>query len=144
MRRIHDAELIEAFMKHPAIWPHVTDDDSTPIDQWRPVIAPQVYWLLSDDGGALFWTYPLQPRLWEAHSQVLPEFRHNTVSYYRAAFDFLKQNTICARLLGLIPAGNYRAKRAAEAAGMKAAHTLARCFKKRGRLIDMTMYEVEI
>ena len=144
MRRIYDARFIENFTKHPDIWPHVTDDDCVPIDQWRPVIAPHVHWLLSDDCGALFMTYPLQPRLWEAHSQVLPGFRENTVAYYKAAFAYLKQETICTRLLGLIPRGNYPAKRAAEAAGMKAAHTLARCCKKRGRLIDMTLYELEI
>lgn len=128
-------------MKHPAIWPHVTDDDSAPQELWKPVLARPVHWLMSDDGGALFMTYPMQPRIWEAHSQVMPEFRRNTVSYYLAAFDYLKQNTICARLLGLIPAGNYRAKRAAEAAGMKPTTTLAQCCMKGGRLIDMTMYE---
>lgn len=142
MRRIADAGFIEAFCRHPAIWPHLVDDD-TP-EGWKPPIAPHIHWLLSDDGGALFMTYAVQPRLWDGHGQVLPEFRKNTTRYYREAFEYLKQNTPCARLIGLIPAGNYRAKRAAEAAGMKATTTLARCCKKGGRLIDMTLYEVEI
>ena len=144
MKRIHDAGLVERFIKHPAIWPFVTDDDCGQIEDWKPVMAPHVHWLLSDDGGALFMVYPLQMRLWEAHSHVLPEFRTNTVGYYRAGMEYLKHNTQCARLLGFIPSGNYRAKRAAEAAGMKKAAVLARCCMKGGRLIDMTMYEAEI
>lgn len=144
MKRVLDPDFIEAFAKHPAIWPHITDDDCAPIEAWKPAMAPHIHWVLSDDGGALFMCYPLQPRLWEAHSQVLPQFRRNTRAYYLALADYLKNNTICTRLLGLIPAGNYPAKRAAEAAGMKAAAQLARCCKKNGRLIDMTLYEREI
>ena len=142
MKRIHDAWLIASFCADQEIWDFIADDD-TPLN-WAPPMAPHIHWLLSDDGGALFMSYAVQPRLWEIHFQVLPEFRRNTRAYCAQAVDYLRTQTKCARLIGFIPDGNWRAKRAAEAAGMKATTTLARCCMKGGRLIDMTMYEMEI
>lgn len=144
MRRTHDAELIRSFITNPAIWPHVTEDDAGPAENWQPALAPHIHWLIADDGGALFMVYPLLPRLWEAHSQVLPEFREHTKNYYEQVREYLRRNTLCGCLLGLIPDGNYKAKRAAEAAGMTALGAVSNCWLKGSRKSGMTIYKLEI
>jgi hypothetical protein len=142
VNRIIDADYIKSILKHPSIWPFAMDD-AVDKDTWEPPLAAINHWLMPDGGGALFLTYPHDATLWEAHSAVLPERRTQTVELYRQAFEYVRQNTSCKCLIGKIASGNYRARRAAEAAGMKFIGTLPKACRRRG-LRDVSLYALEI
>jgi RimJ/RimL family protein N-acetyltransferase len=140
--RTFDAEYIHAILKHPAIWPWAMDD-GLDRETWCAPINSVNHWLRPQEGGALFLTYAQDPLVWEAHSAVLPEHRAKTVEFYKWAFDYVRHNTPCKCLIGKIAEGNYRAKRAAEAAGMKFIGTLPKACQRRG-LRDVAIYALEI
>lgn len=136
-----DRDYIEGILFHPSVWPWWQDDDAP---DWRPPIGPNVIWLRPEEGGALFMIYPHFPRLWEAHSAVLPEYRTNTTRYYREGIQWVRDNTICTHLVGMIPTGNPRASAAVRAAGFKQEGLFTKAKMQRGKLRDIAVYGLEI
>lgn len=144
MNRVSDAGLIRSVMAHPDIWPHIGDDYSGQAEDWMPVIHDSIVYLMPDDRGACFMLHPHSVTLWEVHSAVLPAFRGHSVGYTKAIVKWLSENTQCRHLMTLIPQGNFRARRLAEAAGMVQEGLFPRSFMKGGELIDQAVFGMEI
>lgn len=143
MIRTGDGAHIRAVMADAGIWPLVCDDGASPED-WQPAGGEHVHWVRSEDGGALFLTYPLNRTLWEVHIAVLPDFRDRTTGYIRDFAQYARENTQAACLLGFIPADNAPCLRAARAAGFKVTGSAPHSWRRLGRLIDMTIVTLEL
>ena len=144
MIRTTDREYIRSVFTHPAIYPHVCDDFNADPGAWEPVITGDVVYLRPEDGGACFLFHPHSRVLWEVHSAVLPEYRNHSLEYVKACAAWLQANTTCKCLMTLVPEGNYRARRLAEAVGMRLTGTLPNSFLKGGALVDQALLTMEI
>jgi RimJ/RimL family protein N-acetyltransferase len=142
--RTTDREYIRSVFTHPSIYPFVSEDHDPPADKWEPVVNEHAIYLRPEEGGACFLFHPHTRIVWEVHSAVLPEYREHSLEYVTACAEWLRQNTPCKCLLTRIPKGNVRARRLAEAVGMRLQGILPNSFLKDGRLIDQAILTMEI
>ena len=144
MIRTADREYIRSVFTHPAIYPHICDDFTTDSETWEPVIADEICYLRPEEGGACFMFHPHTRVLWEVHSAVLPENRDRSLEYVKSCAAWLRVNTTCKCLMTLVPGGNFRARRLAEAVGMRLTGILPSSFLKGGALVDQALLTMEI
>ena len=144
MIRATDREYIRSVFTHPAIYPHICDDFAVAPEAWEPALSEEVIYLRPEEGGACFLFHPHTRVLWEVHSAVLPERRGQSLEYVTACAAWLKANTTCKCLMTLVPKGNHRARRLAEAVGMRLTGILPSSFLKGGALVDQALLTMEI
>ena len=71
MMRTFDIDQISAILKHPDIWPAVSDE-SQDIDEFKPPMDNSIHYLI--DEGALLILHPDGDNM-EVHVNILPEYR---------------------------------------------------------------------
>lgn len=105
IERHFDAERLNEIVNHPDVLPWIGHNPSEPLDLTRIISDVSNYLLLGEHGGILF--YRLQPGLYEAHTQVLPEGRGKwTVAMTWAALRFMFTQTDCVEVVSKAPEGN--------------------------------------
>lgn len=133
-------DYVKSIITHPACFAGAVGEGDPAT--WEPNVGPYVAWLRAP--GAAFMLYPLTALLWECHSAVIPEFRKHTKAYYAAVREWIGDNTTCRHLIGMIAEGNWKAQRAAEAAGMKREGFLPNSKLYRGQIVGTHVYGIEV
>lgn len=148
--RTQDYDLIRRIMSHPRVYPHITDDGCSPVEEFHPVESPEIWYVLvrSENGHTLsfgdvvgMWVFvPQNAVCWEVHTCMLP------AAYGEAAAIAAKQMaewiwsyTPCRRIITNVPVNNRLALRFAKAAGMVEFGRNERSFLKNGALVDQIM-----
>lgn len=135
-----NVDYIRSIITHPANFAGcVGEGDPT---AWKPNMADNTVWLKAP--GAVFMGFALTPVLWECHSAVVPEFRQRTKEYYQQAIDWMRENTTCRHLIGMIPEGNLLARVAAKAAGFKREGFMPNSRMHAGQLVGQYIYGVTL
>ena len=103
-----DARRLNEIVNHPDIYPWMCGASKKPLDFTEAIERDDVMVLLGEHGGVTF--NQLQPGLWEAHAQILPE-GHGAwaLSCVQACFHWLFTRTDAVEVLMRCPKGILRA-----------------------------------
>lgn len=138
--RSTDYALIRGIMSHPAVYPHLTDDDSPAAADFRPIESDLIWYLVVWDGNQLLGLWMLHPHnaiCWEIHTVLLPNSWGDQAHRAAAAvLAWIWQNTPCRRIVTNVPADNRLAYHFALSAGLEVYGTNEASFLKHGRLQD--------
>lgn len=139
----NDLELIERTIKHPRVFPHVTDDDSIDPSDWKPELSDEVTYLAVSDDPMFYGIFVLiqkSPICFEIHSCLLPTaYGITAIVALSGAIDWAWRNTTCRRIVAGIPDDNTLAYRLAKNAGMEDYGLNPDCVIRGGRLRSMKL-----
>jgi GNAT superfamily N-acetyltransferase len=142
MRAETDVSIIANVLKHPSIFPYISDD-YTPSD-WMPSPSGASVFLMPEDNSACFVFTKHSGVLCEGHLAVLPEARKRGEALGRAALDWMKENTDCKAVMGLVQEKNKHACRYVERLGFEQSGRIKKGFAKDGELVDLVIYTMEL
>ncbi len=140
VERSTDYALIGGIMRHPRVYPHLTDDASPAAADFRPIESDAFCYLVAWDANELLGLWLLVPQnavCWEIHTALLPGAWGSRAR--RAAEVMLAwvwENTPCQRIVTGVPQGNRLAYHFAIQAGMEQYGINEASFLKGGRLLD--------
>jgi RimJ/RimL family protein N-acetyltransferase len=141
--RTHDMELVRGVMRHPKIYPHLTDDGCPPAEEFEPMDHPAVWYVRVLDGDEFLGLWVFAPEnavCWRVHTCLLPAAwgkRAREAAVQMAAW--IWENTPCRRLVTTVPSHNRLALKLAEAAGMRRYGLNEKSYLKRGELRDQIL-----
>lgn len=141
---LHDVDRITETLRHPRIYPHITDD-SCPVDpkEFYPSIGdPLVHLGVFDEDEylGLFLVHPHSVFMWEVHTCLLPHaWGTRAVQAAKMLIQWVFDNTSCQRLITSVPQGNPLALRLARNAGMTVYGINPKSLQRDGILIDQTL-----
>lgn len=137
-----DAELIASTIRHPRIWPSVSDDGSPLPEDFMPIMSDSVIYLGMFESGAfhgLFMLHQHNAICWEVHTCLLPTARGNAHCFAEKCVEWVFSETACRRLITNVPAGNALAIRLASSVGMIQFGINHASFLKNGAVLDQIM-----
>jgi len=144
--RSADYGIILSVMTHPKVWPHIIDDFSPAVAEFKPVKHPDIWYVLLHRNGLLLGLFMLVPHsvvLWEVHTCLLPTCWGDLA--HKAAIELVQwlwDNTSCRRLITNVPAYNRLALAFAKSAGLEQFGLNERSFLKNGKMHDLHMLGV--
>lgn len=114
-----DPEAIRAICIHPDIFPHISDDYSTPETWHVPALDYFRFYLASDEQGACGFAafHPRNLACWETHCGFLPRAYGKALPEFRTAIDIMLKTA--HRLVGEVDVENRRAIAFAKRAGFQ-------------------------
>lgn len=140
---IADRLYVDFVMRHPQIYPHISDDLSPKAGDFTsgPLLHnPNVVALkprIGVDPAGVFIFHPWNGVTYEVHSCVLPQWRgRNAANAALYAALWIFGNTDARKIVTLVPAYNRRAYALAWRAGMRAEGVNKKSFLKDGKLHD--------
>lgn len=140
---IDDVGLIAETIRHPRIWPSVSDDGSGSPDQFTPTVSESITYLGMFESGqflGLFMLHPHNSICWEVHTCLLPAAWGKTANLCAAlCIEWIFENTECQRLITNVPEDNSLAKRLAASVGMTKFGINPKSFLKNGIALDQIM-----
>lgn len=139
---IHGIELITETIRHPRIWPSVSDDSSPEPEQFKPIISDAVIYLgmfADDEYHGLFMLHQHNAVCWEVHTCLLPSAWGKASVFASACVEWTFNEIDCRRLITNVPENNVLAKRLAISVGMQQFGINHKSFLKNGILLDQTM-----
>jgi len=146
IQRLTDHSYVDAVMKHPDVYPWITDDFTPDPDDFytETLIDNENFYFVGtfvDDAIAgVFMFHPMTKIMYEMHSAVLPDYRGLlSVTMAVGAAEWIFRNTDCLKLITYVPAGNIAALALARRGGMKAEGVITESFMKGGTMIDQTI-----
>lgn len=121
--RSRNYDIVRRIMTHPQIWPHISDDGSPPVRDYRPPEGEHIWYVLAwDDGEELLGLWMLHPEnsvTWQIHTCLLPSaWGDPAIAAARALPEWIWQHTVCRRIITNVPSSNRLALRFAIRAGM--------------------------
>jgi RimJ/RimL family protein N-acetyltransferase len=142
-RPITDEELISSTIRHPRIWPSISDDGCPPPNEFRHQVSDAMIYLgmFSDDEfHGFFMLHRHNAICWEVHTCLLPSAWGKLSAILAGeCIEWIFSETECRRLITNVPAGNILAKRLALSVGMTEFGRNPRSFLKNGEAIDQIM-----
>jgi RimJ/RimL family protein N-acetyltransferase len=139
---IDDIELIAETIRHPRIWPSVSDDGAGSPEGFEPIISDSVIYLGMFESGQFYGLFMLHPHnsiCWEVHTCLLPSAWGNASVFALECVSWIFSETQCQRLITNVPTGNVLAKRLAASVGMTEFGLNPRSFLKNGEALDQIM-----
>lgn len=143
IERTFDQDLATAIVKHPSVWPYVSDD-LTDFDLYRAPMHDSVFWLLVldfDDTvlGAYFLHFQNAVTL-EIHTCLLPDARgKKSKEAAKCVLSWVFSNTICQKVITHVPENNVFALAYAKRAGLQEEGINRASFLKQGKLLNQTL-----
>jgi hypothetical protein len=144
VKQVTDPERIRSVFCHPAIWPHVGDDNSPAPQDWIPPVVDGVVFLMPDDDSACFMLHAHTSAHWEVHSAVLPEHRGNSVVLVLSGLDWMRENTKAQVISTYVPRGNFAAAALAKYSGFQRIGVVPKSIVRNGMPVDQTLYAMEL
>lgn len=138
-----DASFLNIVVNHPDVRPFVCGPLEGDIDMSAFAENPNNVLLMGEYGGVMF--HKLQPGLYEAHTQVLPEGRGEwTLSMVRRALFWMFTRTDAVELLTRCPQGNTPAKVLAKAIGGEFEFTRPNAWVMNGISVPADIYSLSV
>jgi hypothetical protein len=141
--RVTDPEVVNRVINHPAVRPYVAGPIEEPLDVAPLLADPRNIALWGQHGGIVF--IHMQPCVYEAHTQVLPEGRGSwTLEMAQAALLWLFAGTDALEVLTRVPKGNAPALALAKAVHGEFEFTNKKGWMLRGEMIPADVYSLTI
>ena len=146
IQRLTDHLYVDAVMKHPDVYPWITDDFNPHPDDFDTeslIENEHLYFVgafVDDAIAGVFMFHPMTMVMYGMHSAVLPKYRGwLSVRMAIGAAKWVFRNTDCLKLITYVPAGNIAALALARRGGMKAEGVITESIMKDGAMIDQTI-----
>lgn len=142
-RPVYDEALIASVMRHPRVFPHISDDSLPGPESLKVALNESLLFLgiyEGDDFHGLFLAHPHNAVCWEVHTCLLPSAwgaRANAAT--QSCARWLWDNTLCERIITAVPDGNTLALNLARRAGMVVYGVNPRSIQRGGKLLGLTM-----
>lgn len=134
-----DADIVQAIVKHPAIYGFMGDDNRPDAGQWEPFFGDKIRHVVVKDGVETIGMFLLvlhTAKKWEAHALMLPNGRGKRAARaYREGIEWCKENG-CAYLFGIIPEDNIGSLEMAILGGMEPIGTFKKAVLRGGIMRD--------
>lgn len=144
---IHDERLIASAIRHPRIYPHVSDDGCPDAASFKVVLNDAMRFLGVYEGGRFHGLFVIHAHnfvLYEVHTCLLPSiWGERAISAARALVAWVFAETSCRRLVTSVPQGNVLAMRLARAAGLVEYGINPRSLMRGGVLIDQVLLGID-
>lgn len=142
--RSRDYDLIRRVLTHRLIYPHIADDSSPPVEEFKPIEHDAIWYVIVRDIDAegsdvlgLWMFTPQNAVCWEVHTALLPRaWGERGQLAARLLPAWIWANTPCRRIVTNVPATNRLALHFAVKAGMKVYGVNEASFLKNGVLCD--------
>jgi RimJ/RimL family protein N-acetyltransferase len=143
IERTHDMELVRSIITHPKIYPHVTDDESPKVEDFKPIDSELIiHALVKDDDEVLgIWTLtPNNAATCEIHTCLLPNaWGYRGKQAAKIMLTWVWDNTSFVRIITNVPDSNRLALMFAKSVGMEQFGVNTKSFLKNGTLEDQIM-----
>lgn len=144
VERTADYELIARFIRHPRVWPWVSDDGSGEPEDFAPLQSDAVIYILAtrEHPAGVFVFIPENTATCHVHTCLTPMAWGCSAELGRMALDWIFGNTQYLRVTTSVPAPNVLAARLAERVGMERYGVNVRSYLKGGVLHDQVLYGI--
>lgn len=143
IRRHTDATLLNQIANDDSVRPWICGQIEGKLDLTALVSDPNNYLLMGEHGGVFY--HCLQPGLYEAHTQVLPEGRGRwTVAMVKKSLHWMFTKTDAVELLTRVPEGNTPALALTKRIGGEFEFTRPAGWFMNGRLVPTDIYSLNI
>ena len=139
IERTFDPVIVNEIMRHPKIYPHISDDfcpTREDFDSTQAVRSEANYFLLVEDGAGVFFLHPHSRVLYEVHTCLKPEC-WGRVEIAKAGARWMFEHTNCEKIMTWVPVYNRIARRFALKAGMVEEGYLDLSYMRNGSLQGM-------
>lgn len=104
IRRTFDHDEINTVLKHPAIWPRISELGAAP-DEFSAPIDNHIYYVVGEHDGAIFALviYILEGENLDTHVQVIPEFRQHADVFAEGALIWAEKHIQFEKYIAEIP-----------------------------------------
>lgn len=140
---LHDEAQIASALRHPRIYPHISDDGCPDADALHVVVDGPMHYLGAFAGEVflgLFVAHAHNFVLYEVHTCLLPHaWGPRALDAARGVVAWIFGNTPCQRLVTSVPQGNDLALQLARRAGLEVYGLNPRSLMRGGRLLDQTL-----
>jgi hypothetical protein len=147
IERMQDEGKILATLRHPRIFPHISDDGCPDSAALSVVLSDAMHYLgayRDSEYHGLFLAHPHNLILWEVHTCLLPTiWGPDAKDAAKACARWLWSNTPCKRIITCIPEGNRLAARLAALSGMRRYGINPKSIQKNGRLVDQELWGMD-
>jgi RimJ/RimL family protein N-acetyltransferase len=142
-KHIDDEQLLTETMRHPRIYPHITDDSCPTSENFEAKILPGFLYLGVFDDDEYLGLFLVQQHnlvLYEVHTCLLPSaWGARASAAAKAVIRWMFENTTCQRFITAVPEDNPLALRFARNAGMVRYGVNPKSLQRNGILIDQTL-----
>lgn len=142
---INDVDFILSVYHTDTIWQDSSDDNTPPLTKEMLItfISSGYAVLLIPDDIGVFTFHPWNSITYAMHSAVLPKYRGvKALDGARQAGFWMFENTLCQKIVTLVPANNYKARALAHAGGMLKEGIITKSLLKKGERIDQYLYGI--
>lgn len=140
--RTKDYGLVRKIATNRHVYPHISDDFSPPVDEYRPPEGEAVWYVLVKDGEELLgmWAFTLENAIcWKVHTCLLPTAWGKAKDMAKQMAEWIWNNTPCLRIITDVPDNNRLALKLAEDAGMTVFGLNPASYMKSGVLRDQIL-----
>lgn len=142
MQQITDKNIILDTVRHPKIYPHISDDSCPKNPNDLEFINEDLIYLgayLNNIYHGLFLIHKHNFILFEVHTSLLPKAWGNAVLFAKSCIEWVFKNTLCQRLITSVPDENKLALRLAKNSGMIEYGYNPMSIMKNSKLLGQTM-----
>jgi RimJ/RimL family protein N-acetyltransferase len=145
--------LVREIVTHPRVWPWVSDDYSSPREEWRPAEHPGIWYVAVRDDSMPFGDcqpaellglvtfIPQNGACWEFHACLLPNAgTRRAHAAILGSIRWIWERTECRRVVTNVPAFNRQAMRCARAIGLESIGVNRVSYMKDGKLHDQVLF----
>ncbi len=143
---IDDLEYVNFVMRHPAIYPFITDDGCPRVadfDAKRVLMLDNIYFLkpiLDNYCIGIFILSPCNTICYDAHLAIFPEYRGEmAIRACKEVIHYMFTETSCRKIIAQIPSINKPARMIAKLAGLAREGVIKTSFLKNGILVDQVI-----
>lgn len=139
IERQTSADRINQVINHPSVYPWVRGSLEGELDLSNVISDTRNFALFGEHGGVIFKC--LQPGIYEAHTQVVPEGRGSwTIKMVRAALQWMFTRTDALEIVTQVPRGNVAALALTRRVGFVFEFTNPKGWVKDGKHIESDIY----
>lgn len=138
--RTHDVKFIDLIMKHPDVYPWITDDGSDDDFTVERIVGDDRFYFISPNEYTVFANFPINTVTWEIHTCILKPGRGKTaIDSAQKMLAYMFGQTPCQKLISWVPKPYKHVLRFALTNGLKIEGLLKDSYLKYGKLHDLTL-----
>ena len=136
--RTRDKKTILKVLKHPKVWPWISDDCSP--ENYTPLLQENVIYLTEESKMGIIRIDPMNGICGSVHISTRPELWGKTVEFAEAARAWTFKHTRYVKLVAMVPSYNRLALRLIKKLGFECEGTIKKSLLKNWELHDVILF----